>query len=75
MAYITADQERSYARKAATEALTQVAHRIEGEISHEMQVAETLASSAALDDGNLSDFYLEATRHRGRPSAVGDRRS
>ena len=62
MAYITADQERSYARKAATEALTQVAHRIEGEISREMQVAETLASSAALDQGNLSDFYREATR-------------
>ena len=36
MAYITADQERSYARKAATEALTQVAHRIESEISHEI---------------------------------------
>ncbi|XIA66736.1 cache domain-containing protein [Bradyrhizobium sp. TZ2] len=62
MAYITADQERSYARTAATEALTQVAHRIEGEISREMQVAETLASSAALDQGNLSAFYREATR-------------
>jgi two-component system, NarL family, sensor histidine kinase UhpB len=62
MAYITADQERSYARKAATEALTQVAHRIEGEIFREMQVAETLAISAALDQGNLSDFYREATR-------------
>jgi two-component system, NarL family, sensor histidine kinase UhpB len=62
IAYITADQERSYARKAATEALTQVAHRIESEISREMQVAETLASSAALDDGNLGDFYREATR-------------
>ena len=62
MAYITADQERSYARKAATEALTQVAHRIEAEISREMQVAETLASSAALDKGNLGDFYREATR-------------
>jgi len=62
MAYITADQERSYARRAATEALTQVAHRIEGEISRELQVAETLASSAALDQGNLSDFYREATR-------------
>ena len=35
--------ERSYARKAATEALTQVGHRIEGEISRELQVAETLA--------------------------------
>ncbi|MFG3595663.1 ATP-binding protein [Bradyrhizobium sp. RDI18] len=62
MAYITADQERSYARQAATEALTQVAHRIEGEIAHEIQVAETLASSAALDDGNLGDFYREAKR-------------
>lgn len=62
MAYITADQERSYARKAATEALTQVAHRIEGEIAREMQIAETLASSAALDQGNLVDFYREATR-------------
>lgn len=62
MAYITADQERSYAREAATQALTQVAHRIEGEISHEVQVAETLASSAALDRDGLQDFYLEATR-------------
>ncbi len=62
IAYITADQERSYARKAATEALTQVAHQIEAEISREMQVAETLASSAALDHGNLGDFYREATR-------------
>lgn len=62
MAYITADQERSYARKAATEALTQVAHRIEAEIAQEMQVAQTLASSAALDHGNLGDFYREATR-------------
>ena len=62
MAYITADQERSYARTAATEALTQVAHRIEGELAHEMQVAETLASSAALDRDNLADFYQEATR-------------
>ena len=62
IAYITADQERSYARKAATEALTQVGHRIEAEISREMQVAETLANSAALDDGNLGDFYREAAR-------------
>jgi signal transduction histidine kinase len=62
MAYITADQERSYAREAATQALTQVAHRIEAEISRELQVAETLASSAALDRDNLQDFYLEATR-------------
>jgi len=60
--YITADQERSYAREAATQALTQVAHRIEGEISREVQVAETLASSVALDRDNLQDFYLEATR-------------
>ena len=73
MAYITADQERSYARKAATEALTQVAHRIEGEISHEIQVAETLASSAALDDGNLSDFYREAKRIVAARPLVGDR--
>ena len=62
MAYITADQERSYAREAATQALTQVAHRIEAEISREMQVAETLASSAALDRDSMQDFYLEATR-------------
>ncbi|MGY3608399.1 MULTISPECIES: sensor histidine kinase [unclassified Bradyrhizobium] len=62
MAYITADQERSYARQAATEALTQVAHQIEGEISREMLVAKTLANSTALDRGNLNDFYQEATR-------------
>jgi hypothetical protein len=62
MTYITADQERSYAREAAAQALTQVAHRIEGEISREVQVAETLASSAALDRDGLQDFYLEATR-------------
>lgn len=62
MTYITADQERSYAREAAAQALTQVAHRIEGEIAREVQVAETLASSAALDRDGLQDFYLEATR-------------
>jgi signal transduction histidine kinase len=62
MAYITADNERSYARRAATEALTQVAHRIEGEISREMEVAGTLANSIALDRGNLNDFYQEAAR-------------
>jgi hypothetical protein len=62
MAYITADQERSYARKEATEALNQVAHRIRGEISRERQVADTLASSTALDHDNLNDFYREATR-------------
>lgn len=62
MAYITADQQRTYARKAAAEALGQVAHRIEAEISGEIQVAQTLASSSALDRGNLDDFYQEATR-------------
>ncbi len=62
MAYITADQQRSYARKAATEALAQAAHRIESEISREMQIANALANSTALDHGNLNDFYREATR-------------
>lgn len=62
MAYITADQQRSYARRTATEALTQAAHRIESEISREMQVANALANSTALDHGNLDDFYQEATR-------------
>ena len=62
MAYITADQQRSYARRAATEALTQAAHRIESEIYREMQVANALANSTALDHGNLNDFYQEATR-------------
>ena len=75
IAYITADQERSYARKAATEALTQVAHQIEAEISREMQVAETLASSAALDNGNLGDFYLRGNADSGRPPAMGDGRA
>ena len=62
MAYITADQQRTYARTAAAEALGQVAHRIEAEISGEIQVAQTLANSSALDRGNLDDFYQEATR-------------
>ena len=62
MAYITADKERSYARKSATDALMQVARRIEGEIAREMQIAETLANSRALDRDDLTDFYQEATR-------------
>ena len=62
MAYITADQQRSYARRAATEALTQAAHRIESEIAREMQVANALANSIAIDHGNLNDFYQEAAR-------------
>lgn len=62
MAYITADKERSYARKSATDALMQVARRIEGEIAREMQIAETLANSRALDRDDLNDFYQEAAR-------------
>ena len=62
IAYNTADQQRSYARRAATEALTQAAHRIESEISREIQVANALANSIALDHGHLNDFYREATR-------------
>ena len=71
MAYITADQERSYARKAATEALTQVAHRIEGEISREMQVAETLASSAALDRRELERFLSRGEHESWPPVRFG----
>ena len=62
MAYITADQERSYARKAATEALTQVAHRIEGEISRECRSPRRLQARPRSISGNLGDFYREATR-------------
>jgi signal transduction histidine kinase len=62
MAYITADKERSYTRTMATAALTQVAHRIEAEIAREIQIAETLAGSTALDRDDLNDFYQEATR-------------
>ena len=75
MAYITADQERSYARKAATEALTQVAHRIEGEISRELQVAETLAELGRARSGEFAGFLSRGNADRGRPPAVGNRRA
>ena len=72
MAYITADQQRSYARRAATEALTQAARRIESEIAREMQVANALANSIAIDHGN--GRFLSGGGPAGcRPPALGNR--
>ena len=62
MAYITADQERSYARKAATEALTQVAHRIEGEISRELQVPRRLQIRSRSTGGTC---WISISKQRG----------
>lgn len=60
--YLTATQDRAVARTAAFEALDRVAARLSAEIEKQIEVAKTLALSSALDEPDLSAFYLEATR-------------
>jgi hypothetical protein len=55
-AYVTANREREAARRAVTDIAAQVARRLETEIHHELQIAETLSLSATLDEPHLHGF-------------------
>ncbi|MCB5177334.1 sensor histidine kinase [Microvirga lenta] len=62
MAYLTADQERTEARRAAQATVARVAERVSESLSKELEVAEALAGTTALDGTDLETFYEEAQR-------------
>lgn len=62
VAYLTADQQRASTRRAAEETVSRVARRLEAELLQEVDVAETLALSEALETPDLARFYEEAKR-------------
>lgn len=64
VAYLTADRERTEARLAASETVKHVSERIALEMTAQLQVAEALSASTALDRPTLEGFYTEAQRVR-----------
>jgi two-component system, NarL family, sensor histidine kinase UhpB len=60
--YLNANQGLTAARIAAFEALDRVATRVTSELSTQVEIAETLAASASLDESDLLMFYREAKR-------------
>lgn len=62
VAFLNAQQERNAARLAAFEALDRVASRVTSELATQVELAETLAASSALDQPDLEMFYREAKR-------------
>jgi two-component system sensor histidine kinase UhpB len=57
-----ADQTRARTRRAASDTVERAAGRIAAELSGQLQVAEALAASSALDNGDLQAFREEAAR-------------
>jgi hypothetical protein len=62
VAFLNARQDRSAARLMAFETLDRVATRVTSELGTQIELAETLAASAALDQPDLQMFYREAKR-------------
>ncbi|WP_246742564.1 ATP-binding protein [Microvirga splendida] len=62
--YLMADRERMAARQNASDTVRHVSERIASEMAAQLQVAETLAASTALDGPSLEGFYVEAQRVR-----------
>jgi two-component system, NarL family, sensor histidine kinase UhpB len=62
VAYLTASRERTEARLAASGTVRNASERIASEMAAQLQVAETLAASVALDRPSLEEFYVEAQR-------------
>ncbi|MGY3618362.1 ATP-binding protein [Bradyrhizobium sp. USDA 10063] len=60
--FLNARQERTGSRLAALETLDRVVTRLSSELDLQVQIAETLAASVALDEPDLASFYLEALR-------------
>jgi signal transduction histidine kinase len=57
-----AQQTGIRARRAASDTVVRVAERIAAELSGQLQVAEALAASSVLDNGDLQAFRVEAAR-------------
>ena len=62
VAFLNAQQDRKAARQAAFETLDRVATRVTSELGTQIELAEALAASAALDQPDLQMFYREAKR-------------
>lgn len=62
VAFLNARENRNAARLAALEALDRVSGRVTSELATQIELAETLAASSALDQPDLGMFYKEATR-------------
>ena len=62
VALLNAREERDASRRAAFDTLDRVITRITSELGTQIEVAETLAASATLDEPNLAMFYREARR-------------
>jgi signal transduction histidine kinase len=60
--FLNAQQQRKDSQVAALETLDRVVGRLSSEISLQLEIAETLAASAALDKPDLDEFYREAAR-------------
>ena len=60
--FLNARQNREDVKAAALETLDRVVTRVSSELNAQMDIAETLASSSALDAPDLAKFYLEASR-------------
>ena len=65
VAYLTAAEERASARRTAYDAVERVTERVAAELSKQLQVVETLATSSSFDEPNLRAFYTEAERLKG----------
>ena len=62
ISYKAAEEHRAAALRNAVETVDRVGERITAELATQVQVAETLALSASLDQPDLAGFYREAER-------------
>lgn len=62
VAYVTADQGRSGAQRAAFESTAHVAERVGLDLAAQVQILDVLAASPSLDRPDLERFYEEAQR-------------
>jgi two-component system sensor histidine kinase UhpB len=60
--YLSAQDERRQAQEAAAKTADRVADRVSADIATQLQVAQALAASTALDRPSLGAFYEEAQR-------------
>lgn len=60
--FLNARQARTDSRVAALETLNRVVSRLSSELGLQVEIAETLATSASLDAPDLDSFYIEALR-------------
>jgi two-component system, NarL family, sensor histidine kinase UhpB len=62
VAYVTADGERTAARRAAFDTTVRVADRVQADLAAQVQVLNALGVALALEEADLPRFYAEAQR-------------